>query len=390
MPKGLNMEKVQEALKTFYLPGLQYQLNEKEGAFYAQIEKSSKEVVGKDILMALRYGKNGGVGNRADDGLLPEPSSRSTKQARWETKNVFARIAMSDKVMKASRNDRGAFANLLETELEDAQTDAKDNFARQLFGDGKGVMAVVSTTAGAGNDIAVNDTKFFGEGQRIDILESDGETAVAESRIIDIVDHDNLTIRISGTAVAVTEDDIIVTSGNYGSELTGLGNIFTLDSTLYGIDRTEHKWLNPNVINVDGLISELDIQEGVDKSEIYAGSDINFMLTSYGVRRAYQKMMLEYKNHVNTLELKGGWKALDYNGIPLVADKYCDAGTIFQLDKENWKLYQMGDWDWLDKDGSIFSRVTDRPIYEATLVKYADLGCNKPKAQVKLINITEA
>ena len=66
---GTNLARVQEALKSFYLDGLRYQLNDKASAFLAQIEKTSENVVGKDIVMALRYGRTGGIGNRADDGL---------------------------------------------------------------------------------------------------------------------------------------------------------------------------------------------------------------------------------------------------------------------------------------------------------------------------------
>lgn len=59
------------------------------------------------------YGRHGGIGNRSDDGNLPTPRSRQTKQAKWETKNLFAQIQISDKTMRASRGD-GAFASLLE------------------------------------------------------------------------------------------------------------------------------------------------------------------------------------------------------------------------------------------------------------------------------------
>lgn len=386
--QGLNMQKVQEALKTFYLPGLRYQMNEKSGAFYSQIEKGSQGVVGKDIVMALRYGRNGGVGNRADDGLLPTPNSRKTKQARWETKNIFARIQISDKVMKASAKDAGAFANLLETELDDAMTDAKDNFARQLFGDGTGVMATCGAASGV-NVIPVSSTQFFSEGQLVDVCSSDG-TPKATEREVTVVDHVAKKITLSGASVTTTATDIITIAGNYGLELTGLGRIFKPDTTIYNIDRSTNKWLNPNIIAVDGAISELDIQNMIDQAEIMAGSDINFLMASYGVRRAYQELLQSTKRYVNTLELKGGWKALDYNGIGLVADKYAPAGTIHGLSTENFKLYEMSDWDWMEKDGAVLSRVTDRAAYEATLVKYADLGCDKIKGQGVLTGITES
>ena len=103
----LALSAVAEALKEFYLPGLRYQLNDKASAFLAQIERDSQSVVGKEIVMALRYGRVGGIGNRADDGDLPTPNARKTKQAKWETKNLFARFQITDKTMKASRSNVG-------------------------------------------------------------------------------------------------------------------------------------------------------------------------------------------------------------------------------------------------------------------------------------------
>ena len=48
------------------------------------MDKDHKSVVGSEIRMALRYGRNDGIGNRADDGDLPTPSSRKTRQAKWK------------------------------------------------------------------------------------------------------------------------------------------------------------------------------------------------------------------------------------------------------------------------------------------------------------------
>ena len=50
----------------------------------------------------------------------------------------------------------------------------------------------------------------------------------------------------------------------------------------------------------------------------------------------------------------------------------------------------MADWDWMDKDGSMFDRVQNVAAWEATLRRYCDLGCQKPKAQVQLTNVNEA
>lgn len=384
----VTMAKVQEALKMFYLPTMVTQINEKTDPFMAAIEKGSENVSGAKVVMALRYGRNGGVGNRADDGDLPNPSSRKTKQAKWETKNLFARIMLTDKVIKASANSRGAFVDLLEAELDDAMMDAKENFARQLYGDGSGVITLCKVST-ATNTILVDDTIALAEGMLVDIVTASNGTILATEREVMAVDHDLKTITLSGAVMTTAVTHGVVVSGSYGLELTGLGKIFTPNSTIYEIDRSLNKWMNPNVIAAGGEISELIIQKGIDVSEIYAGADVDYMIGSHGIRRAYIYLFQTQKRIINTLDLKGGFKALDYNGIGLVASKYMKPGELYQLASKDFKMYQMSEFDWLDKDGAVMSRVANKAAYEATLYKYADLGCSRIKGQTKITGIIE-
>lgn len=382
----MTMAKAQEALKLFYLPGIQYQLNT-ANPILSMIERDKTSVVGAEIRMALRYGRNGGVGNRADDGLLPTPNSRKTKQAKWETKNLFARIAISDKTMKSSRSKDGAFLSLLEADLEDAQADAKDNMARQVFGDGSGKLATFAAVTGA-NTIGVDSVQFFAEGQFIDIVDQSGNVKVQQREVVAVDDISN-EITVSGAAVTTAATDFAVISGNYEEELTGFGAVFTPDNTLYGIDRTTNKWFNPTVKSLGGEISEVAIQSQIDDTERKAGGKTNFLLSSYGVRRAYQELQLANKRITDVMKLEGGYEAISYNNIPFTVDKYADAGTLYGLDLTTWKLYHIEDWNWLEEDGAVLNRVADRPIWEATLARYCDIGCSKPKGNFKMTGITE-
>lgn len=115
----ITISSASEALKRFYLPGLIYQLNNANPVL-AVMERDSTSVAGDKAYMALRYGRHGGIGNRADNGTLPTPNSRQTKQAVLDTKNLFARIQITDKTMRASRSSQGAFVDLLEADLADA------------------------------------------------------------------------------------------------------------------------------------------------------------------------------------------------------------------------------------------------------------------------------
>lgn len=384
------MATAQEALKKFYLPGLQYQMNNST-PILSVIEKDSTSVSGDSIIMALRYGRQGGIGNRLDDGNLPTPNARKTKQASWQTKNIFSRIQITDKTMRASRSNQGAFVSLLEADLEDAMTDAKDNLSRQVFGNGTGKLA----TCSAGTNVAtitLDTVQYLAEGMLIDVTDSVGVVITnGTEREVIAVDDVAKTITVAGAAnLTPTATSIITVSGSYGLELTGLGAVLgTSDNILYNVNRATNKWFNPTVLSVAGEISEVKIQQGTDDTERKAGGNINFYATSYGVRRAYQSLLLANKQFVEPLKLEGGWSVLSYNGKPFTTDKYCPAQTLYGLDLSTWKQYQMMDWDWLSDDGAVLSRVSGKAAWEATLAKYADIGCSKPKGNVIFTGIIE-
>ena len=403
---GLNMSAIAEALKIYYLPGLRYQLNDKASALLAQIDKNSENVSGKEIRMALRYGRVGGIGNRPDDGTLPVPAARQTVQAVWDTKNIFARFRLTDKTIAASKDNVGAFANMLETEISDCETDARLDLSRQVIGSGNGVLATVSSQeAYSSNVLTVNvdTTMYLAEGMLVEIKQANGTQRNAHvdgpKKIISVLSPTQFTMEAGGDPSTVSTDVVAISGNTYDDtglksyELTGVQAVVATGGTLYGIDRTDNLWLNGVVDAVNGQISEVGIQKNIDAVEVGSGSETNFLFTSKGVSRAYQNLQTAMKQHVNTLDLKGGWSALSYTGgqkeLPLVSDKYVPEGLLFGLDLNDWIMAQMGDWDWLDKDGAMLSRVQDRAAWEATLVKYCDMACQRPRGQFVMTGITE-
>ena len=114
-------------------------------------------------------------------------------------------------------------------------------------------------------------------------------------------------------------------------------------------------------------------------------------LCSYGVRRAYASALESNKRSVNVTELEGGYKALTYAGIPIVADRFVPSGTMYLLASEDFELHQLCDWRWLEgENGSILRQIPGKPVFGATLVKYAELMCCRPCGQARLTGITEA
>lgn len=393
---AISLQTASEALKRFYLPGLIYQLNN-ANPLLSVIERDSESVAGDKAYFALRYGRQGGIGARAENGYLPTPNSRKTKQAATDTKNIFARIQITDKAMKASRSSAASFVNLLEADLEDCLTDAKDQLSRMIYGDGTGKLATC-TAQGPVNTITVSSVQYLVEGMLVDIMDNtnnvkvgtaNGAAIAGGAREITMVDDVANQITLSGAAVTTLATDYIVSTGSYGLELTGFGAVFTPDNTLYGINRVANKWFNSTNFATVGAISEVALQKGSDDVDKKAGGNINFYATTHGVRRAYQELLLGMKRFMDPLKLEAGYEVLTYNNKPFTADKYCQAGTVYGLDLSTWKMLQLGDWSWIDSDGAVLSRVADKPIWEATLVKYGELVCNKPRGNFKMSGVTE-
>ena len=82
---------------------------------------------------------------------------------------------------------------------------------------------------------------------------------------------------------------------------------------------------------------------------------------------------------------------MSYNGIPIVADRFCPKGTMYLLNTNDFTLHQLCDWQWLTgDDGKVLKQVPGKPVYTATLVKYADMICSRPNGQGIISGITEA
>ncbi len=385
---AVNLTSADKALKTLYLDVVSEQLNNNVNPLLARVKQSTNDVWGKEIRKLCLHGINGGIGAGTEDGDLPTATGNNYEQFVTTLKNLYGTIEISDKAIRASENNSGAFVNLLNAEMEGLIKASGFNFGRMLFGDGSGVIATVVSSSG--NVITLDSVKNVIEGMLVDVRENYGGVIATGMRIT-AVDRVNKTVTLSGTGVSASEGAVLTVQGSYQNEITGLGKLFDeTDNTLYGVNKTENPWLKPYVKNIDGEISEAQIQLALDTIEENSGSAVNFIVCSWGVRRALINLLSKNKRIVDVMNLEGGFKALSYNGIPIVADRFCPEGTMYLLNTDDFTLHQLCDWQWLTgDDGRILKQIPGKPVYTATLVKYADLICDRPYGQGKLTGITE-
>ncbi|MDE6604424.1 MAG: phage major capsid protein [Clostridia bacterium] len=387
----VTLETAEKALKSVYLNVVADQLNVGVNPLLAKIEQTSSDVWGKEIIKLVPYGINGGIGAGTETGELPTPAANNYDRFKLELKNLYGTIELSDKAIRASQSNTGAFVNLLNAEMEGLLKASKFNLGRMLYGDGSGTLAICKGQGSATNVIALDSVRNVMEGMVVDVYSKTSGTAYSDLKGVRIVSVDrvNNTITLSANvATSIVDGDILTVQGSKENELTGLGAIFS-NRDLYGLSREGRSWLAPKQYTNVGAISTAKIQSAIDYIDEVAGSQIDFIVCSYDVRRAYLDYLALTRTNVDYMNLDGGFKALSYNGIPLIADRFVESGTMYLLNSKDFKLHQLCDWRWLEGDnGKVIKQKAGSATYGATLVKYADMICDKPIGQAKLSGIT--
>ena len=382
----IDLTTAQNALKDAYLVAACNQLNTKTNPLLAKIKQSSSDVYGKQIIKVAPVGINGGIGAGTETGELPTANENNYVQFKSTLKNLYGTIEISDKAIRASSVNSGAFVDLLNAEMEGLLAASKFNLGRMLYGDGTGAVGTVASySAGVAT---MDSVKNLIEGMVIDVYTADGGVVDSGLRI-GYVDRVNKQVFFTTTPNGIAEGNIFYVQGSKDNEITGLGAIFNNSTTLYGLNRTANKWLNPYVSTKNQEISDAVMQEAVDFLEENTGSNIDFITCGAGVKRAYQQYLACYRRNIDVTELAGGYKAISFNGIPVVSDRFIPDDTLYMLDTSKFTLHQLCDWEWIEGEGGkILRQKAGYPAYTATLVKYADLICDQPNGQAKFSGIS--
>lgn len=377
-------------LKEDYLPPVREQLNNENPVIQKLVAKK-QEATGKRFYVPLHYGRNNGVGYRAEGAALPTAGHQRYKESTGNVKYLYGSIEITGPTIKAMRNDKGAFIRAVESEMKGLTRDLKDQRARALFGDGTGRLATFDENGTAGNTLNVDKVKYFQVGMKIDIVTSGGVVSVG-GREITAIDRANNTITISGAGVTTAADDIAVLAGDYNEEAMGLGGIMSPTLALQGIDPSVDTWWKATRIDNGGTpraLSQQLMRQSIDLSELEGGS-ISMITASYGVRAAYEALLQNNVRIVNVMELEGGHKTLEYDGRPIAVDRYHESNRMYFLDMEELDLYQLSDFEWREDDkGAVLHPVPGYDKYQADMYCYETLVTYKRNAHTELADLTE-
>ena len=100
----VSLTSASNALKNVYLGVVANQLNTNANPLLSKIEQSTSDVWGKQIIKLAPYGINGGIGAGTETGSLPIAAENQYVQFVTDLKNLYGKISISDKAMRASAN----------------------------------------------------------------------------------------------------------------------------------------------------------------------------------------------------------------------------------------------------------------------------------------------
>jgi hypothetical protein len=397
---ALTMALADAALKEDYQPALREQLNNKS-VLLSQIEMNSKDVEGRRAVLSLHVGRNSGVGARAEGGTLPTAGQQGYAESRVTLKHNYGRIQLNGQTIRAMKSDNGSFVRAIDSETKGVVRDLRQEVNRQCYNTAAQRIATCGTTSGAAEIQLASDTtqtqmRHLAIGTVIDVGTAGDADSVAASLTITAVNTSTLTIT-TATSVTTSSSHFISIAGSAGYQLTGLREIVLGSGTLFNINPTTNPvWVSTangnsgtNRAATDNLFETV-----INDIQIASDEDPNLIMTSYGVARNYAAQLKSQKRYDKTNDLKGGFKGLSVSTgnveLTLATDKDCPENTAFVLNTDHLCQNQMSDWEFMDEDGSVLSRVSGVDAYEATLFKYHELTTDMRNSHGIITDLTES
>lgn len=394
---GQTLATLTPLLKEVYEGGLNSQLNGDAKA-YNRIKtnaKASQRFGGKYVNFPLHVARNSGIGSRNENEPLPVAGFQDTREATIPMKSHYAAVEITGQAIELADKDYQTFAEALDLEVTGIKNDVAKEKNRQFFGNGSGARAVVASLAG--QVITVSTAKALDINGVYDIVTVAGAVRQTAITVSNIVDN---RVTVIGTTTGTVAGDILVRTGSFGREWTGIGAIVSDSTTLQGIDPAQVPLWKSVVVNngnVSTNVSELMFTRMADK--IYEnGGKTSVIFTPLGVQRAWFAMLQSSRRFVNTTEAKGGFTGVAFESasqgqISMIADIDAPAGSAIFLDEKALTIYSNGGYKFMNRSGSMWSQKRTNAgtfdAWQATLYEYSEMGTNRRNTHGIITNITE-
>lgn len=416
---------VDDILKDDYQGPVREQLNSST-VLLKQLQRRTKDFHGRKAYIPLRKGRNVGVGSSTEGGALPASGNQQYDHAEFTVKLNYGTIELTGPAIEAASSNVGAFVRGLQSEMEGLMRDIKVMMNRQFWHDGSSNLTNCGTTT-ASLTVVVDSTKFLQVGMPIDIRNRTTGAAITDGTARSVATiASGTTFTMTGNVVTTSSSHAIFRVGTRDSAAWGTHQdcwglqalVSDLDPEAFAsphdngltddvgtIDRNTDSFWKANLVGNSGTLRALTLdlmQQAYDQSDIEGDTVPGLILTNHALKRRYGGLLVADKRYPagGEITLDGGYKALEFNGTPLVADKDASLTAtpsvlrrMYFLSMSSLELQVLKDWGWLQRDGSVLkmkpSTTTYSDSWQAFLGAYMELAVSRPNANTLLDDIDE-
>lgn len=398
------MAQLEPMLKTVYEGSLEKQMQDKNLA-YNRISTSGNgakftndHTGGKYVEFAIHITRNNGIGARNENEALPNAGFQGTANARIRMRHQYGAIEITGQVFDLATKDYQTFANAVDLEIDRLKDDLAKDRNRQYFGNGSGKIAAVVSVSG--NVITLDSIQYMQEEMLLDAVVGTNGTVHASGIKVTSINEDENKVTVTGTLTGVVAGDILVRKGSWNREWTGLGAIIDDKSTLYDLSPSTTSLWKSHVNNQGGTAKALNEAVWMRMADKIgrSGGKISAMYTSRGVQRAYWQLLAGQRRFMNTQELKGGYKTLQFDAgsegsIDMLVDDDAPKGTCIFVDESKIKVYRPHPFKFMDRQGSMWTQKRDAngdyDAYVARMAEYSEIGTRRRNTHGIVRNIIE-
>jgi hypothetical protein len=319
----------------------------------------------------------------------------------------YSLYSVDGKLQRQTSNNKGAFVEAFEFELEGAMDAMNRNFGYEVYGNGGGSIGKISSGSNTGTATItldnINDIVKFEKGQVLATSLTDGTSGSVKAGTVTVasVDRELGTITATGNWTAgiatAAASDFIFTDGDFGQGIKGFdawipatapvvggGDLF------FGLDRSaDPTRLAGSRVDLRTFGPEEQLQKACQVSTRNGGklshifyNDIDFLNLdlALGSRRQY----VDVKTDVG-IGFSGIRVATGYGTVEVFADYNCKQGVGYGVDLKQWSLKGPGNFPFIDaRDGGKILREDAADAFEGRVVGYYQMQCKKVAGSVRM------
>jgi len=385
---------------------------------FMRSDTKSEKWEGKERVIPNKIGRNHSSASIGVGGRLPQAGRQQWKEYRVGARDTYTRVGFERYVMEQTKNKKGAFAEVVATEMELAYEDLLFHRNRVMWGTGSGVLALVN---GAHVATTTLELKAPGNitgtilanrylhgttdgGMFIAIVTSGG--VIEGTAFVEGANADGTDVTL-GTAVTCSDNSRVVVAtapDRHSLDKEPEGLLAGIDdstfvATYHDMSRTTYPSIKSTVITGVGSFSFDAIQQGIDAQMIRTGKTIDFFLCEFAVRRAYLQLLEQDRRYTGAdlMSPDGGTKvvknpakkiganrkAITFGDLPMFEDRDAPFAMLFGVNKESWTRFVLAEGEWDDTDGKVMKWVQEFDQWTAFYRMMDNFHCQYPNRNIR-------